>query len=101
MSGFFHSRTALPWMSWTAGAEIFAEVIHSCKVARDILAARAACSVVQVFIARSFSRNWTPVKNYFCFYRVHQTLRLTPTIEAGISDHVWEVEEIVALLEQK
>src|SRR5206468_4167289 len=27
--------------------------------------------------------------------RVHQTLRVTPAMEAGIADHVWSIEEIV------
>ena len=31
------------------------------------------------------------------FARVHQTLRVTPAMEAGISSHVWSVREIVAL----
>ena len=38
---------------------------------------------------------------YFMYYnlaRIHQTLRVTPAMEAGISDHVWSIEEIVALL---
>ena len=35
---------------------------------------------------------------YYIFGRVHQTLRVPPAMEAGISDHVWEIEEIVALL---
>jgi IS1 family transposase len=38
---------------------------------------------------------------YFMFYnfcRVHQTLRVTPAMEAGVSDHIWDVEEMVALL---
>jgi hypothetical protein len=38
---------------------------------------------------------------YFMFYnfaRVHQTLRVTPAMEAGVSDHVWSIAEIVALL---
>lgn len=30
--------------------------------------------------------------------RVRQTLRVTPAMAAGISDHAWTVEEIVALL---
>ncbi len=30
--------------------------------------------------------------------RVHQTLRVTPAMEAGIADHVWLIEEIVGLL---
>jgi hypothetical protein len=35
---------------------------------------------------------------YYNFGRVHQTLRVTPAMEAGIADHVWPVEEIVGLL---
>jgi len=35
---------------------------------------------------------------YYNFGRVHQTLRVTPAMEAGLSDHVWSVEEIVGLL---
>jgi hypothetical protein len=41
------------------------------------------------------------VSLYFMFYnfgRVHQTLRVTPAMEAGIADHVWSIEEIVGLL---
>ena len=36
---------------------------------------------------------------YYNFARVHQTLRVTPAMEAGIADHVWAIEEIVALLQ--
>jgi hypothetical protein len=36
---------------------------------------------------------------YYNFGRVHQTLRVTPTMEAGIADHVWSIEEIVRLLD--
>jgi hypothetical protein len=36
---------------------------------------------------------------YYNFGRVHQTLRVTPAMEAGVSDHVWSVEEIVRLLD--
>jgi IS1 family transposase len=36
---------------------------------------------------------------YYNFGRVHQTLRVTPAMEAGIADHVWSIEEIVALLQ--
>jgi IS1 family transposase len=35
---------------------------------------------------------------YYNFGRVHQTLRVTPAMEAGVSDHVWSIEEIVRLL---
>ena len=37
---------------------------------------------------------------YYNFCRVHQTLRVTPAMEAGISDHVWSVEELCCLLPQ-
>jgi hypothetical protein len=36
---------------------------------------------------------------YYNFGRVHQTLRVTPAMKAGIATHVWSVEEIVGLLE--
>ena len=35
---------------------------------------------------------------YYNFGRVHQTLRVTPAMEAGLADHVWAIEEIVSLL---
>lgn len=35
---------------------------------------------------------------YHNFGRVHQILRVTPAMEAGISDHVWSIDEICALL---
>ncbi len=38
---------------------------------------------------------------YYNFARIHQTLRVTPAMEAGLADHVWEIQEIVALLEPK
>ncbi len=36
---------------------------------------------------------------HYNFCRVHQTLRVTPAIEAGIADHVWSIEEMAALME--
>jgi hypothetical protein len=35
---------------------------------------------------------------HYNFCRIHQTLRVTPAMEAGISNHVWSLEEIVGLL---
>ena len=37
---------------------------------------------------------------YYNFARVHQTLRVTPAMEAGVANHVWSVEEIVGLLDR-
>lgn len=36
---------------------------------------------------------------HYNFARVHKTLRVTPAMEAGITDHVWTLEEIAALAE--
>lgn len=36
---------------------------------------------------------------HYNFCRVHQTLRVTPAMEAGIADHVWSIEELVSLLD--
>jgi hypothetical protein len=38
---------------------------------------------------------------HYNFCRVHQTLRVTPAMEAGISDHVWTPAEMVSLLDEK
>src|SRR3990167_1226635 len=35
---------------------------------------------------------------HYNFARIHKTLRCTPAMAAGITDHVWELEEIVGLL---
>jgi IS1 family transposase len=36
---------------------------------------------------------------HYNFVRVHQTLKTTPAVAAGITDHVWKLPELVALLE--
>ena len=51
--------------------------------------------------SRKVENHAAMVALFFCYYnfaRVHQTLRVTPAMAAGISDHVWELEEIVGLL---
>jgi IS1 family transposase len=37
---------------------------------------------------------------HYNFAKIHGTLRVTPAMEAGVSDHVWSIEEIAALLPQ-
>ena len=36
---------------------------------------------------------------HYTFCRIHQTLRVTPAMEAGVTDHVWEIREVVALID--
>lgn len=38
---------------------------------------------------------------HYNFCRVHQTLRVTPAMEAGIANHIWSIAELVALLNPK
>jgi IS1 family transposase len=35
---------------------------------------------------------------HYNFCRIHQTLRITPAMAAGVTDHLWEIDEMVALL---
>lgn len=36
---------------------------------------------------------------YYNFVRIHKTLRVTPAMAAGVSDRLWEIGDIVALVE--
>jgi hypothetical protein len=41
--------------------------------------------------------------NYFAynFVRIHRTLRVTPAMAAGVTNRLWDVRDIVAILEAK
>ena len=52
--------------------------------------------------SKKFENHCHSVAIYFAYYnfcRVHQTLRVTPAMEAGLTDHVWEVAELLALMD--
>jgi hypothetical protein len=36
---------------------------------------------------------------HYNFGRVHKTLKMTPAMAAGLTDHVWSLEEIAGLLD--
>ena len=36
---------------------------------------------------------------HYNFCRIHQSLRVTPAMEAGVSDHVWSLEGVIELLD--
>src|SRR5215831_14797712 len=38
---------------------------------------------------------------FYNFVRIHKTLRVTPAMEAGISDRLWSMEDIVALIDAR
>ena len=37
---------------------------------------------------------------YYNFVRVHQTLRTTPAMAAQVTDKLWDMEDVLALLEK-
>jgi transposase-like protein/IS1 family transposase len=53
-------------------------------------------------LTNAFSKKWENLWAAYClwfafynFCRIHQTLRVTPAMEAGITDHVWELAELL------
>jgi hypothetical protein len=34
---------------------------------------------------------------HYNFCRIHKTLRCTPSMEAGLTDHVWTIEEMLGM----
>jgi transposase-like protein/IS1 family transposase len=48
--------------------------------------------------SKKWENNWAAVAVWFAFYnfcRVHKSLRVTPAMEAGITDHVWSVRDLL------
>lgn len=37
---------------------------------------------------------------YYNFARIHKTLRVSPAMAAGLADHIWNLEELVGLLDK-
>jgi len=49
--------------------------------------------------SRKFENHWAALALYFAFYnfcRIHSSIRVTPAMQAGITDHVWEIAELLA-----
>jgi hypothetical protein len=38
---------------------------------------------------------------HYNFCRIHQTLRVTPAMQASVADHVWSVDEVISLLDRR
>ena len=36
---------------------------------------------------------------HYNFVRIHQSLRCTPAMAAGVTEHLWEIEDIVKLVD--
>jgi hypothetical protein len=53
-------------------------------------------------LTNAFSKKWGNLKAayavWFTFYnfcRVHKSLRVTPAMQAGITDHIWSMRELL------
>jgi hypothetical protein len=51
----------------------------------------------------AFSKKWDNLKAalalhfaHYSFCRVHGSLRVTPAMAAGITDHVWGIEDLIS-----
>jgi len=38
---------------------------------------------------------------FYNFVRIHQTLRVTPAMAAGLTDRVWDMEDIIAIMDER
>jgi IS1 family transposase len=51
--------------------------------------------------SKKWENHWAAVCVWFAYYnfcRIHQSLRITPAMAAGITDHVWDLKELVSSL---
>jgi transposase-like protein/IS1 family transposase len=53
-------------------------------------------------LTNAFSKKWLNLKwsyalqfAYYNFCRVHSTIKVTPAMEAGVTDHIWTIEELI------
>lgn len=53
-------------------------------------------------LTNAFSKKWENLEKalalhfaYYNFCRVHQTLRVTPAMEAGLTNHIWSIAELL------
>jgi hypothetical protein len=37
---------------------------------------------------------------HYNFVRIHQTLRVTPAMEAGVTDRLWSLEDMVGIVDE-
>ena len=48
--------------------------------------------------SKKWENLWAALCLHFAYYnlcRIHRSLRVTPAMEAGITDHVWELRELL------
>jgi len=78
------------------------ERICTSIVERSNLSVRMGCRrftrLTNAF-SKKWENHWAAVSLWYTYYnfcRVHKSLRVTPAMEAGITDHIWELGELLA-----
>jgi len=58
-------------------------------------------------LTNAFSKKWeshhAALTLYFAYYnfvRIHSVIRVTPAMEAGLTDHVWTLRELLSKIGQ-
>ncbi len=54
--------------------------------------------------SKKFENHMHMVALYTVFYnfcRIHKTLRVTPAMEANLTDHVWDMEDVIAIMDER
>ncbi len=57
------------------------------------------CTRLTNAFSKKWENHWAAMSLWYTFYnfcRVHKSLRVTPAMEAGITDHVWDTAELLA-----
>ncbi len=57
------------------------------------------CTRLTNAFSKKWENHWAAMSLWYTFYnfcRVHKSLRVTPAMEAKITDHVWDVRELLA-----
>ena len=54
-------------------------------------------------LTNAFSKRWDSLWSAYClhfayynFCRIHRSIRVTPAMEAGIANHVWDLKDLLA-----
>ena len=69
-------------------------------LANDRMSMRRFTRVTNAF-SKKAENHAAAIALYFMRYnfgRIHQTLCVTPAMEAGLEDHVWSIEDVVGLM---
>jgi hypothetical protein len=93
---------SLPWRWSRFSVTLIPKRIYTSHVERQNLTIRMQMRRL-TRLTNAFSKKWENLWAAYClhfayynFCRLHKTIRVTPAIEAGITDHVWELKELLA-----